>query len=453
MATKETWLTGAVLLTQNKRRDALKSNIRIVDGRIAEITRRAPGRVGKNVEVIDLSGLVVLPGFVQTHVHLCQTLFRNLADDLELLDWLSKRIWPMESAHTEETLEVSALLGIHELLASGTTCILDMGTVRHTDAIFEAVRRSGIRANVGKCLMDHPKRNPKSLQEPTRRALDEAETLFAEWNARENDRIRASYAPRFAISCTEELMKEVAWLSKEQGAIIHTHASENRKEIEFVREFSGRSNIAYLNDMGLLSERLVLAHGIWLDSREIELLKRTKSRITHCPSSNLKLASGIAKVPELRKKGIIVALGADGAPCNNNLDMFHEMRLAALLQKPQHGPRAMRAQDVLDMATIEGARALHWFDDIGSIELGKKADLIALDLNRPENMLSVRGAARLDPTAFASSIVYAGQSGHVRLTMVDGRTLYRSGKVRSIELSTLMPRAHRAQARVSHLIK
>lgn len=449
MASIETWILNCINVTQNRARQIARGHLRIVDGRIESIRRSAPSRFRKGVQVLDAKGLVITPGFVQAHVHLCQTLFRNQADDLELLDWLAKRIWVLEAAHTEETLHASALLGIHELLSSGTTCLLDMGTVRHTSAIFDAVRVSGIRASVGKCLMDHPKRNPKTLQEPMRRALDEAQSLFAEWHGREHDRIRVSYAPRFAISCTEELMREVAWLSREQNAVIHTHASENRKEVAFVRKISGRSNIEYLYDLGLADGRLVLAHGVWLDARDLALLKKTGTSIAHCPSSNLKLASGIAPVPELRKKGINVALGADGAPCNNNLNMFQEMRLAALIQKPGHGPKTIRAQDALDMATIGGAKALHWFDDIGSIEPGKKADLVALDLGCVENLVPAKGLDRLSPEAFASAIVYATQPQHVRFTMVDGKVVYRHGSVANIALKPLLERVARAQREIA----
>ena len=171
------------------------------------------------------------PGFVQAHVHLCQTLFRNQADDLELLDWLSKRIWVMEAAHTEKTLHTSASLGIHELLSSGTTCILDMGTVRHTEAILDAVRTSGIRASVGKCLMDHPKTTPESLRlEPTRDALAEASAIYDQWHGRENDRIRVSYAPRFVISCTESLLTEVARLARRAKSADRSHARERESQ-------------------------------------------------------------------------------------------------------------------------------------------------------------------------------------------------------------------------------
>ena len=368
---------------------------------------------------IDLQGLTLLPGFVQTHVHLCQTLFRNQADDLELLDWLAKRIWVMEAAHTEETLNSSALLGIHELLSSGTTCILDMGTVRHTEAILDAVRSSGIRASVGKCLMDHPSTTPEGLREPTRDALAEASALYDQWHGREHDRIRVSYAPRFVISCTERLLTEVSRRAHEQKALIHTHASENLKEIQMVKKLVHCENVEYLHQLGLCGPDLVLAHCIWLKPSEKNILARTGTHVVHCPSSNMKLASGLAHVPELRARGINVALGADGAPCNNNLDMFGEMRLAALLHKPGAGPKAMRAQEVLDMATRDGAKALGWRDDIGSIEIGKKADLVALDLRTPST--TVPAGHERDPEAIASSIVYSSDPRHVRMTWVDGK--------------------------------
>jgi cytosine/adenosine deaminase-related metal-dependent hydrolase len=441
-------LRGGILLTQDSRRRVLEADLWIREGRIEEIVPRSregrPRREPpKGARVIDARGLTVLPGFVQAHVHLCQTIFRNQADDLELLDWLSKKIWVLEAAHTAESLHASALLGIHELLSSGTTCILDMGTVRHTEAIFEAVRESGIRANVGKCLMDHPETTPPALRESTRAALKETEGLYRSWNGRENDRIRASFAPRFVVSCTEELLTQVGRLAQGRG-LIHTHASENLKEIQLVKKLVRRENIEYLHELGLTSPQLVLAHCVWLKPGEISILARTGTNVVHCPSSNLKLASGLAHVPELRRRKVNVALGADGAPCNNNLDMFREMRLAALIHKPANGPRAMRATEVLDMATRDGARALHWFDDIGSIEIGKKADLIALDLNRPEN--SVAEGERLKLASLASSIVYSSDPRHVRLTLVDGRVVYRDGTVTTIPIESLMRQVQKARS-------
>lgn len=448
-APQEIWIRNAWVVTQDGSRRVFKGHVQLVKGRIAKVTSRAPARTSSKAAVIDASGQALIPGLIQSHVHLCQTLFRNLADDLELLDWLSKRIWVFEAAHTSETLKTSALLGIHELLSSGTTCLLDMGTVKHTSAIFEAVRDTGIRASVGKCLMDHPETTPKGFRESTRDALAEARALHAEWNGAEDDRIRVSYAPRFVVSCTEALLSEVARLSKEQNALIHTHASENLKEIELVKKLVGCENVEYLNQMGLTGSRLVLAHCIWLKPHEMRILQKTGTHVAHCPSSNLKLASGIARIPEMLDKGINVGIGADGAPCNNSLNAFEEMRLAALIQKPGNGPRSMPAQSVLDMATRNGAKALDWFDEIGSIEVGKRADLALVDLNTPENFSPVDSVPAKDQAeAVVSALVYASQPHHVTHTWVDGRLLYSGGKVATIQRAALLKRAREAQKHI-----
>ncbi len=444
--TKELWLTGATVLTQNNKRQVMNANVRIVDGRIAEITTKSAPRSGKT-KVMNLAGLTLLPGFVQAHVHLCQTLFRNQADDLELMDWLAKKIWLMEAAHTEETLFTSAKMGIHELLSTGTTSILDMGTVRHTDSILEAAKKFGIRGSFGKCLMDHPDTTPEYLREPTRDALVEAANLFKKWNGSENDRLRISYAPRFVISCTETLLREVVSQARTNKTLIHTHASENLKEIQLVKKLVQCENVEYLDQLGMTGKNLVLAHCIWLKPNEKEILRRTGTHVVHCPSSNMKLASGFAHVSDLRSRGVNVALGADGAPCNNNLNMFTEMRMAALIHKPAHGPKTLPAHEVLDMATRDGAKALSWFNEIGSIEKGKKADLIALDLNQPDNAAHIIGS-KLDPEAIASSIVYSSNQRHLRHTFVDGNLLFTGGKVRGIPSEQLVKEIRLAQATI-----
>lgn len=445
---RETWILNGLIVTQDARRRVLRANLRIEDGKISAITSARPKRRASKTQIINAEGLAIFPGFVQAHVHLCQTLFRNQADDLELLDWLSKRIWKMEALHTEETLYASAALGIHELLGSGTTCILDMATVRHTESVLEAVRDLGIRASVGKCLMDHSE-NPPYLREPTHVALDEARELFYDWNGAENGRIRVSYAPRFAISCTDKMLRAVAELAVEQKALIHTHASENRGEVAIVKKRTGRDNVEYLHRVGLTKANLVLAHCIWLKPREMAILKKTRTAVTHCPSSNLKLASGIAPVPELRRRGVTVALGGDGAPCNNNLNMFQEMRLAALIQKPIHGPTVMKAREVLDMATREGAKALNWFAEIGSLEVGKRADLFAMDLHAPEISGDTHAIERGDLDAISSSVVYAGQPQHVKLTMVDGSVVFKNGRLSALSREKLLAITRQAREKIA----
>ena len=430
MKKNEQWIINATLVTQNNKRDVYKKNIRIVDNQIVELTNKTP-RTGN---LLDAKGLFIFPGFIQTHIHLCQTLFRNLADDLELLNWLKDRIWKLEAAHTKESLSISAQLGIAELLSSGTTCILDMGTVKHTEEIFKAAAKIGIRANIGKCLMDRRSQNPKDLCENTESAISEALELYQKWNGAKGDRLRASFAPRFVISCTEDLLKQVAELSSLTGALVHTHASENQKEIELVKKLTGKNNIQYLDFIGLASSRLVLAHGVWPKKGELEVLKKTKSNVTHCPSSNLKLASGIAPIPEYLKSKINVSLGADGAPCNNRLNVFDEMRLAALIHKPKYGPRAMPAHLILDLVTRNGAKALHWDDQIGSIEVGKKADLVGIDLKQVENFCSQDDNYQ----AICSALVYSTQSKNVQFTMVDGKILYKKGKLKGLNINQLL---------------
>ncbi|HLD99023.1 MAG TPA: amidohydrolase family protein, partial [Bdellovibrionota bacterium] len=232
--------------------------------------------------------------------------------------------------------------------------------------------------------------------------------------------------------------------------LIHTHASENLKEIQLVKELVQCENIEYLHQLKMTSPHLVLAHCVWLKPNEKRLLARTGTHVVHCPSSNMKLASGFAHVPELLESGINVALGADGAPCNNNLDMFGEMRLAALIHKPGAGPKAMHALEVLDMATRNGAKALSWFEDIGSIELGKKADLVALDLNGFTNTIPTGQETRAE--AIASSVVYSSRPSDVRWTMVDGRMVYSQGKVTTISKRELMQAVRSAQKAIGKRI-
>lgn len=375
------------------------------DGRIASVGGTA------NIDgarVIDGTGSYLLPGFIQTHIHLCQTLFRGYADDLALLDWLKTRVWPMEAAHTPRSLAAAAQWAAAELLQSGTTTALTMETVHDTDAVFEALEPMGLRAVVGKCMMDADDAVPARLMEQTARSIDDSLAIAKRWHGRANGRLRAAFAPRFAVSCSRELLEAVAQLAVEHDLVIHTHASENRDEIALIKSRTGRKNIDYLADTGLTNKHLCLAHCVWVDESEQALMAERDVKVLHCPGSNLKLGSGLAPVVEMRAKGISVSLGADGAACNNHLDMFEEMRLAAVLQSVRHKPGALTARDAVWMATREGARALGLEREIGSIEPGKRADLILIEAQGP------------DPY---STIVYTSRGTNVRLTMVDGEIL------------------------------
>jgi 5-methylthioadenosine/S-adenosylhomocysteine deaminase len=403
--------------------DIVSGDVSIRDGRIAALGPNVTGPTDTYDKVIDAHGGWILPGFVQTHVHLCQTLFRGYADDLSLMDWLRTRVWPMEAAHTPTSLRAAARLGIAELLASGTTAVLTMETVHDTDVVFEAAAESGIRATIGKCMMDLDagaagNTVPRRLQETTTASIEESVAIAKRWDGAEQGRLRAAFAPRFAVSCTRELLEAVASLSAASRTLVHTHASESRDEITIVKQISGGlTNVEYLASLNLASPRLCTAHCVWSDDREQGLLAEHEVKVMHCPSSNLKLGSGIAPVAGMRARGITVSLGADGAACNNHLDMFTEMRLAALLQAIG-GPGALTARDALTMATRAGALTLGLEHEIGSIEPGKRADLIVVDASGPH--------LAPDPDPY-STIVYAARASDVRTTIVGGEVLVDQG--------------------------
>ena len=397
----------------NDRLDVIQGDVSVRDGRIVSVGK-ADG--APHDRILDAAGGYLLPGFIQTHIHLCQTLFRGLADDMPLLEWLRLRVWPMEAAHTPATLRASVQLAAAELLLSGTTSVLTMETVHDTDVVFETLADTGLRATVGKCMMDAADEDaPVRLRESTHGSIEESLGLKKRWDGAANGRLRAAFAPRFAVSCSRELLEAVAALSRQEDTLVHTHASENKEEVEVVRALSGGfSNLEYLADTGLATGRLCAAHCVWATDHEQQLLADRGVKVLHCPGSNLKLGSGIAPIPEMRARGISVSLGSDGAACNNRLDMFDEMRLAATLQAVRRGPGALPARDVLWMATREGARALGRHDELGSIQPGYRADLILLDRDR------LHLATAPDPV---SAIVYAARGTDVRTTMVDGEIL------------------------------
>jgi 5-methylthioadenosine/S-adenosylhomocysteine deaminase len=441
--TESILIKNGTIVTMDPKNSIVRGDVLIRDARIAEIGGEIDGGIN---EVIEANGCVVLPGFVQTHIHLCQTLFRGAADDLSLIDWLKQRIWPMEAAHTRESIRASAQVGIAEMIKGGTTCALTMETVRHTEEVLRVVEESGFRATVGKCMMDKGEGVPAELHEESRASIDESLALIRKWHGQADGRIRCCFAPRFAISCTHKLLAEVAELAKRHNVMIHTHASENKSECEIVEGDTGKRNIMYLDSVGITGPHVVLAHCVHLDTEEMETLMQTKTNVAHCPSSNLKLGSGLARVAEMLARKIPVSLGADGAPCNNRLDMFTEMRTAALLQKLAHGPEVLPAARVLRMATIDGARALGLDQEIGSIETGKRADLIVVDLNQLHSIPS---------PDVVSALVYSAQASDVRTTIIDGRLVMRDRQVLTLSESSVIAEANReaialaARARVS----
>ncbi len=425
-------IQNGLLVTMDEKRRIFTGNLYLKNGRIAEVgTPRASADV-----VIDAGGMAVLPGFIQTHIHLCQVLFRGLADDTDVVDWLKQRIWPFESAHDGASIRASAMLGIAELLAGGTTTALSMETTRHTDGVYDAIVESGFRCISANAMMDVTEPGTEMRGLTSEESLTETQRLHREWQGRGNGRLGTAVMPRGARNCSPWLMEHSRRFAKENGLLVHTHVSENGPLSAWLKSETGLGDIELLEQQKLTGENLVVAHAIHLAPDEVELVKRRGVKIAHCPSANMKLASGFCRVPELLEEGVCISLGADGAPCNNNLDIFQEMRLASLIHKPRCGPTSMDAQTVLEMATLGGAKTLGLEKELGSLEAGKKADVVLLR----------RGALHALPLAgvpVQGQIVYSMKSGDVDTTIVDGEILYQNGYFTKLDSASVAAEAAR----------
>jgi 5-methylthioadenosine/S-adenosylhomocysteine deaminase len=389
--------------------------------------KAAPGEV-----VVDGSGLCALPGFVQGHVHATQTLFRGLADDLPLLPWLQQRIWPLEHAHDEASTRASAALSFAELLASGTTTVQTMESVRHAEVTADAAFRAGLLAIVGNCLMDLADGGvPPGLPTSAREAMQRTEALWRDWHGR-GGRLFTAVSPRFLLSCSDALSRDAGAFARQAGLRLHTHAAEHPDEVAAVRARFRRDYIEELHDQGLLGPHTSLAHCVHTTAHERELLAVTGTAVLHCPSTNLKLGSGIAPIAAYHQRGLRVALGADGAPCNNRLSMLTELRQAALLQNLAAGPGSWPAEQALWTATRGGAIALGLDHLTGSLRPSLRADVLAFDLRDP------RLGTVLDPTAgIANRLVYAASEQHLSDVLCGGTFAVRNGQLTAIDLPAL----------------
>lgn len=413
----------------------IRGDLLIEDGRIGTVG----GRAGPADVELDATGCLVLPGYVQAHVHLCQTLFRGLAEDLDVMEWLRRWVWPLEQALDADTMAASCRLGTAELLTSGTTTFLSMESVGHTDESFAAVADLGARAFIGKALMDHREPGTPLLGESTDEAWADLMRLYGRWHGSEDGRLNMAVSPRAPRGASPRLWTDAAKFAAAAGLTLHTHVNENHGQSELVAGDDYGRDVHALHAWGALTERTVMAHCVWLDGSERDLIARTGANVAHCPSANLKLASGIAPVPELLARGVNVALGSDGAACNNTLDMQHEMRLASLVQRPAHGPDAMPAERVLAMATLGGAKALGLAEEIGSLETGKQADLqiVAAPLLGPDE---ARLAAR--------HLVHTATAADVRTVLVAGRVVVQDGRLVHGDLGRIQQDAVRARPKL-----
>ena len=388
--------------------------------------------------MLDVSGCLVLPGLVQGHVHLGQTFFRGLAEGRSLLPWLRERIWPLEAAHDDESAYWCALAGAAECLLGGTTTVQDIGIGPGARGVLRALRDSGLRAVAGKCLMDSGDGLPAALAEDTDRTLADTEALGLEVGAAGDGRLRYALNPRFILTCSDALWRGIRDLADRRGWPVHTHALEQQDETAAVRAAKGgRDEIEYFAEAGILDTDFRIAHGVWLTDEHLRRARGRRFSVVHCPGSNLKLGSGIADVVGLRRAGVPVGLGADGAACNNHLDALAELRLAALLQKLRHGPAAFGGLDALRLATSEGARAIGLDGEVGSLTAGRAADVLVLDARRPE--LWAGGGADLHDV-----VAFGGARSAVRHVLVGGELLVEDGRLTRLDLEEVHRQADRA---------
>jgi 5-methylthioadenosine/S-adenosylhomocysteine deaminase len=377
---------------------------------------------------IDAAGGIVMPGLVNAHTHLPMALFRGLADDLPLMEWLNDHIFPAEARFIQpEAVRWGTLLSCAEMLLSGTTCCC--GGYFLEDTVAQAVLESGLRAVLGQGVIDYP---APGVEDP-RQNIAHATAYVQRWTDR-SKLITPSVFCHAPYTCSDKTLQAAKAVASERGLMFQVHVAETRMETDQSLQEKGRTPVAHLNRLGVLDSETLLSHCVWVNDADMAVMARQGCAVVHCPESNMKLASGIAPVVGMQAAGIPVALGTDGCASNNNLDLFGEMGTAAKLHKLVTGdPTALDAATVLKMATVEGARAIGLDDHIGSLEIGKQADLIVLDACAPH----------LTPIYHpVSHIVYAAGGGDVRHVMVAGRPVVKDRQLLTIKIGEVIDRVN-----------
>ena len=380
-------------------------------------------------KIIDADGKILLPGLINTHTHLSMTLFRGLADDLSLDSWLNDHIWPMEANLNGDYCYIGALLGAIEMIKSGTTTFSDM--YFYMEDVARAVEDAGIRAVLSYGMIDFGDAERRENE------INQNMTLFNSCNGMANGRIKVFLGPHSPYTASEDLLKKVRELADEYNMGIHIHVSETQKEINDSLDEKGLRPFEYLEKIGFLGPDVVAAHCVWLSDEEIEIIKKHGVKVSHNPCSNMKLASGVSPVSKLIENDICVSIGTDGASSNNNLDLIEELKTASLLQKVSTlDPKVLSSDEAIEMATIKGAETLGLSDEIGSIEVGKKADIILIDTN----------AANMTPdsSSLSSNVIYSANGTNVDTTICDGKILMENKKLTELDENEIYAKARQA---------
>ncbi|HYY94889.1 MAG TPA: amidohydrolase [Pyrinomonadaceae bacterium] len=429
-------VSGGTVVTMDGERRVIEDGAVAVDhGRIVAVGKRSEvvGRYDAR-ETVDASGRAVLPGLVNGHTHVPMTLFRGIADDLDLQEWLTKYIFPAEAKNvTEEFVRAGTQLGLAEMIRGGTTTYCDM--YYFEDAVADETVRAGVRGVLGETVIDFPVPDNKTWAD----AMRYTDNFIRKWKG--HALVTPAIAPHAPYTVSEAHLREVKAFSERTGAPIVIHVAETRKEVADITRDHGASPVEYLARIGFLGPRDIFAHTVHLTEHEINLLKQNGVGSVHNPQSNMKLASGVAPVPQMLKAGVAVGLGTDGAASNNDLDMWEEMDTAAKLHKvATFDPKVINAVEALAMATIEGARALHMDSEIGSLEAGKRADIVVVDLD------SLHQTPRYN---IYSHLVYATKASDVRTVVIEGRVVMRDRRLLTLDEEAIKQKARLLRERVS----
>lgn len=437
---KQIWLQNGYVISMNGEREVfLNGDVLIQGDTIQAIGKVDSTMVQPDAEIVDCTGKIVMPGLINTHVHLSQQLGRGIADDVDLLTWLRKRIWPYESQLTLEDSYISSLACCTELIKSGVTCFAEAGG-QEVDGMGKAVTEAGLRAILCRSTMDCGEGLPTNWQQTTDQCLDSQLELLHKWHGAADGRIRYWFGLRTIFNNSDELMTRTKSLADEHGVGIHMHVAEIEEEVRYAQATRGRTTVEHLAHLGVLDSNFLSVHTVWLTDREIDLYKLYDVKVSHNPAAAMKVVLGFARIPEMLDKGICVSIGTDGAPSNNHMDMMNEMYLTSLIHKGRTlNPQAVPAEQVLEMATMNGARSVLWQDQIGSLEVGKKADLIILNPNGVGNL------PLHDPVA---NVVYAMYASNVEYNMCNGQWLMKNRKLVTLDEAAILQEAQQRAKQV-----
>ncbi|MEM2278517.1 MAG: amidohydrolase [Zestosphaera sp.] len=430
------YVRGKFVITMNKKREVLRDGcVAVEDGEIVAVGKCSEldkDFRGRAAEEVNAEKHIVLPGLINTHVHLVQGMLKACANYRKLISWLKECVWPLQGSMTQEEALASATLTILELIKSGTTSFLETGLVGRygPDKIIETILKSGLRAAVSRHVMDmsgyalEKGALHEGLVEDGETSMKDTLRLYSKYHGREG-RVYVWFGPRTPGAVSVELYREIVERAKELKTGITMHLAEVREDVEYTTKTFNMKPVDFAKWLGLVGPNVVLVHVVWVTDDEINTLAKTRTNVSHNPSSNGKLGSGIARVSDMLRAGVNVTLGTDGGPSNDNYDLIEEMHVAIILQNAyKMDPEALRAEDVLEMATIRGAEALGLSDKVGSIEVGKRADLITIKYWEPKLM------PMNDPI---SHVVFAANGSHVQDVIVDGKIIMKNRNVLTLD--------------------